>query len=136
MKVSQYTAETSLEEREYLKHQIANGELQGIIAIRCLDEGVDIPSVETAVILASSTNPRQFIQRRGRVLRVAPGKKSASIYDMIVIPPSDGDILDADRTLVRKELARFIEFADLAKNSASARATLLEVQKRYSLMDM
>jgi len=136
MKVSQYTAETSLEEREYLKHQIANGELQGIIAIRCLDEGVDIPSVETAVILASSTNPRQFVQRRGRVLRVAPGKKSASIYDMIVIPPSDGDVLEADRKLVRKELVRFIEFADLAKNSATARATLLEVQKRYSLMDM
>jgi hypothetical protein len=55
---------------------------------------------------------------------------------MIVIPPSDGDVLEADRKLVRKELVRFIEFADLAKNSATERATLLEVQKRYSLMDM
>lgn len=136
MKVSQYTADTSLGEREFLKRQIANGELQGIIAIRCLDEGVDIPSVETAVILASSTNPRQFIQRRGRVLRLFPGKRFATIYDMIVIPPADSEVLEADRKLVRKELTRFIEFADLAKNSAGARAVLLEVQKRYSLLDM
>ncbi len=136
MKVSQYTAETSLEDREYLKKQIADGELQGIIAIRCLDEGVDIPSVETAVILASSTNPRQFVQRRGRVLRLSPGKRFATIYDMIVIPPTGSQVLEIDRKLVRKELARFIEFADLAKNSATARASLLEIQKKYSLLDM
>ena len=136
IKVAQYTAETSLEQREQLKRQLAEGEMQGIIAIRCLDEGVDIPSIKTAVILASSSNPRQFVQRRGRILRLSDGKEFSTIYDMVVIPPPDSEIMDIDRKLVKKELARFIEFADLAQNSAEARSRLLEVQKKYSLLDM
>lgn len=83
-KVSTYTAQTSLQEREILRRQFESGELQGLVAIRCLDEGVDIPAIQTAVILASSGNPRQFIQRRGRVLRPSPGKNRATIFDMIV----------------------------------------------------
>ena len=71
-KVSTYTAQTTLQEREILRHQFESGELQGLVAIRCLDEGVDIPAIQTAVILSSSGNPRQFIQRRGRVLRPHP----------------------------------------------------------------
>ena len=61
--------------------------MQGLVAIRCLDEGVDIPAIETAVILASSGNPRQFVQRRGRILRPYPGKQRATLFDMIVMPP-------------------------------------------------
>ena len=74
-RVNTYTGATPLAERERLRRQFESGELQGLVAIRCLDEGVDIPAIRNAVILASSSNPRQFIQRRGRILRDIPGRK-------------------------------------------------------------
>ena len=136
-RVSTYTAQTSLMEREDLRSQFETGELQGLVAIRCLDEGVDIPAIKTAVILASSSNPRQFIQRRGRVLRPHPGKERATIFDMIVLPPDlDRNTLEVERNLLRKELRRFVEFADLADNAGEARMKLLDLQKRYGLMDV
>jgi len=136
-RVNTYTAATSLDEREMLRQQFDSGELQGLVAIRCLDEGVDIPATRTAVILASSNNPRQFIQRRGRVLRPAPGKARGEIFDMIVLPPDlERKTLDAERSLLRKELQRFLEFADLADNAGAARVQLLDLQKRYGLLDM
>lgn len=136
-RVNTYTAATALDQRETLRQQFESGELQGLVAIRCLDEGVDIPATRTAVILASSNNPRQFIQRRGRVLRPAPGKARAEIFDMIVLPPDlERKTLDAERSLLRKELQRFLEFADLADNAGAARVQLLDLQKRYQLMDM
>ena len=83
MAVNSYTAETYLDERDELRQRFADGQLQGLVAIRCLDEGVDIPETIRAFILASSTNPKQFIQRRGRVLRLHPGKTKA----LIGVPP-------------------------------------------------
>jgi superfamily II DNA or RNA helicase len=136
-KVSTYTAHTSLTEREILRQQFESGELQGLVAIRCLDEGVDIPAIQTAVILSSSSNPRQFIQRRGRVLRPHPGKDRATIFDMIVLPPDlDREAIEVERNLLRKELRRFVEFADLADNAGEARMQLLNLQKRYGLLDI
>ncbi|WP_413200329.1 DNA phosphorothioation system restriction enzyme [Nostoc piscinale] len=136
-KVSTYTAQTPLAEREVLRRQFENGELQGLVAIRCLDEGVDIPAIKTAVILSSSGNPRQFIQRRGRVLRPHPSKERATIYDMIVLPPDlDRETIEVERNLLRKELRRFVEFADLADNAGEARMKLLDLQKRYGLLDV
>jgi len=135
-RVSTYTAQTPLQERENLRRQFESGELQGLVAIRCLDEGVDIPAIETAVILASSGNPRQFIQRRGRVLRPHPGKERATIFDMIVLPPElDREALEVERNLLRKELRRFVEFADLADNNGEARMQLFNLQKKYDLLD-
>jgi superfamily II DNA or RNA helicase len=119
-----------------LQKKLDTGELQGLVAIRCLDEGVDIPSVRTAVILASSRNPRQFIQRRGRVLRKAQGKSSAEIYDMIVMPSSEIISWETERNFLRNELMRFAEFADLALNSGEARLKIVELQKKYDLMDI
>lgn len=136
-KVSTYTAQTSLQERETLRLQFESGELQGLVAIRCLDEGVDIPAIQTAVILSSSGNPRQFIQRRGRVLRPHPGKERATIFDMIVLPPDlDRETIEVERNLLKKELRRFVEFADLADNAGEARMKLLDLQKRYGLLDL
>ncbi|BAY64006.1 helicase domain-containing protein [Calothrix brevissima NIES-22] len=136
-KVSTYTTHTSLEEREVLRRQFESGELQGLVAIRCLDEGVDIPAIQTAVILSSSGNPRQFIQRRGRVLRPHPGKERAIIYDMIVLPPDlERETMEVERNLLKKELRRFVEFADLADNAGEARMKLLALQKRYGLLDI
>ncbi|WP_413172678.1 DNA phosphorothioation system restriction enzyme [Anabaena azotica] len=136
-KISTYTTHTSLQEREKLRCQFESGELQGLVAIRCLDEGVDIPAIQTAVILSSSGNPRQFIQRRGRVLRPHPGKERATIFDMIVLPPDlDRETIEVERNLLKRELRRFVEFADLADNSGEARMKLLALQKRYGLLDI
>jgi len=136
-RVSTYTAQNPLTEREELRRQFESGELQGLVAIRCLDEGVDIPAIQTAIILASSGNPRQFIQRRGRILRPYPGKERATLFDTIVLPPElDRETLEIERNLLRKELRRFVEFADLADNAGEARIKLLALQKRYDLLDL
>jgi DNA phosphorothioation system restriction enzyme len=136
-RVNTYTADTPLTEREKLRRQFETGELQGLVAIRCLDEGVDIPAIQTAVILASSGNPRQFVQRRGRILRPHPGKERATLFDAIVLPPElDRDTWEVERNLLRKELRRFIEFADLADNAGEARIKLLNLQKKYGLLDV
>lgn len=139
MKVNSYTAETYLSERDQLREEFASGELQGLVAIRCLDEGVDIPETHRAFILASSTNPKQFIQRRGRVLRRAPGKEFAEIYDFIVTPPSeagDDQAFNIDRKLLKRELQRFVEFAMLARNAGQAGAILLPLKEKYNLLDV
>jgi DNA phosphorothioation system restriction enzyme len=136
-RVNTYTAETPLAERYELHQLFETGDLQGLVAIRCLDEGVDIPATQTAVILASSNNPRQFIQRRGRILRPHPQKTSATLFDMIVVPPdTERDTFEMERQLLRSELIRFVEFADLADNSGEARLKLLELQRRYELLDL
>jgi superfamily II DNA or RNA helicase len=94
-----------------------------LVSIRCLDEGIDIPEISHAVILASSKNPREFIQRRGRVLRSAPGKHLAVVHDAIVVPPNlqlEPDMVN----LVKSELARAVEFAGTSINR-SAQSELL-----------
>ena len=80
MRCARYTAETSAKHRQDLLEQFAHGEIQVLVAIRCLDEGVDVPATRTAFMLASSTNPRQFVQRRGRLLRLYEGKTRAEIF--------------------------------------------------------
>lgn len=89
-----------------------------LVSIRCLDEGVDIPDVSHALILASSQSPRQFIQRRGRVLRRAPDKQVAVLHDAIVVPVSAEDEPD-QISLLKSELVRAIEFAEHAINKGA-----------------
>jgi DNA phosphorothioation system restriction enzyme len=135
-RVAKFTSENSMEERDQLLKSFAKEDLQGLVAIRCLDEGVDVPSTRTAVILASSTNPRQFIQRRGRILRQSPEKKDAVIYDMVVYPPQADTLTEAERSLVRKELVRLSEFAALAKNAPQAKQALWKLQEHFHLTDI
>lgn len=90
-----------------------------LVSIRCLDEGVDIPDVSHALILASSQNPRQFIQRRGRVLRRAPFKQLAVLHDAIVVPIS-AESEPEQISLLRSELLRAIEFAGHAINKGGS----------------
>jgi superfamily II DNA or RNA helicase len=88
-----------------------------IVSIRCLDEGVDIPDASHALILASSQNPRQFIQRRGRVLRLPKNKETkpyADIYDVLVVPQPPVDV--ATNALVLSEIGRSVEFCKYASN--------------------
>lgn len=139
MRVARYVAETALTRRHRLRRWFAAGELQALIAIRCLDEGVDIPETRRAFILASSANPRQFIQRRGRILRRARDKDMAEIYDFIVDPPEfgvtdEGALYNVTRTLFRRELDRVNEFAELAVNGPEAMSKLLPIQSRLNLL--
>jgi len=87
-----------------------------IVSIKCLDEGVDVPAADGALILASSTNPREYIQRRGRVLRKSEGKRIAKIIDVLVLPDKPEQEIEVPVSIIRGELARAYEFAKLAEN--------------------
>jgi len=89
-----------------------------LVSIKCLDEGVDIPAVSHAFILASSQNPRQFVQRRGRVLRKSPGKNMAVIHDAIVVPV-DPETESDQISLLKAELIRALEFANSGLNKGA-----------------
>jgi superfamily II DNA or RNA helicase len=86
-----------------------------VLAIRCLDEGVDIPAADHALIIASSQNPREFIQRRGRVLRHAPRKAFAVVQDIVVLPPP-GAMVERTYPFIYAEVARAMEFAQYSEN--------------------
>lgn len=88
-----------------------------LVSIRCLDEGVDIPTTTHALILASSKNPREFIQRRGRILRKAPNKHYAHLFDVMVLPnPCEESNEEKTVNIVTSELARAIQFGEMAEN--------------------
>jgi len=136
-----FTAEEDAQERQQLLKDFANGHLQALVAMKCLDEGVDVPSTRTAFVLASSGNPREFIQRRGRILRKAPGKDFSVIHDLVAVPPNpldasqDSAFFQSERSIVRRELQRFKEFANPALNKHQALDVIWEIAKRYSLLD-
>ncbi|WP_268245802.1 helicase-related protein, partial [Streptomyces chryseus] len=111
---------------------------QVLLSMRCLDEGVDVPAARTAYLVASSSNPRQFIQRRGRVLRRAPGKDFADIIDFIVVPPEGAEDLhrETERRMVARELRRVAEFARLAENEAATLDILRPLRQRYGLFEI
>jgi len=141
MQVDKFTADENKDQRKYLIDKLSENYIDGLVAIKCLDEGVDIPSVERAFILASSSNPKEFIQRRGRVLRQskATGKKYAYIYDFIVIPNPENANLDPatykmERNYLEKEFLRFQEFAEIAENVYEIEPLVYELKKRYNLL--
>ena len=116
-------------ERDWILQSFEEGDIQMLIAMKCLDEGVDIPSARVGIILASTTNPREFIQRRGRLLRRAKGKQIADIYDMIVAPEFDtadqSEVITSARKIMEKELMRVDEFASDAVNSVDVSTKIL-----------
>ena len=140
MKVTHFTSAESASEREKIKYQFANADpYQAIVAIKCLDEGVNIPSIKTAFILASSTNPKEYIQRRGRVLRKAPNKPHAVIFDFVILPtPLDcvcygSENARLDLSLVKKEIIRMREFGEISKNPSEADKLVQELSEAYGL---
>jgi len=133
-RVSRFTARESRRERESILQTFRVGLIDGLVAIKCLDEGIDVPACSTAYILASSRDPRQFIQRRGRILRRSPGKTIATIHDFIVILPEGADDPSgAARKLIASELSRVAEFATLAENRFAAYDALRPVLTAYDL---
>lgn len=135
MTVQRFTADEGLQERQNIKEYFRSGLVQAVTAIRCLDEGVNIPGIETAFILSSSRNPKEFIQRRGRLLRRSEGKEKAIIFDFITLPRDLDDVIDGDyetdKTIVLGEMARILEFGQLSKNRAVADALLNRIMISY-----
>lgn len=108
------TKKQTFSQREQLIKHFEEGSYQVLVAIKCLDEGVDIPIADTAIIMSSTSNPREYVQRRGRILRRAPGKEFATIYDMIVFPRKKDKY---GSKISDKEADRYREFASIAINS-------------------
>ena len=138
MRVTQFTVAEDSKQRELIKDKFSNGEIQALVAIKCLDEGMNIPGIETAFILASSTNPKEYIQRRGRVLRKAPGKRYAKIYDFITLPrPLDEysfqSSIQAELSLVNREVERMRDFQELAENPSDVTEIIRELTEKYNL---
>jgi superfamily II DNA or RNA helicase len=127
-----------MHKRETILCQFAKGDIQALIAIHCLDEGVDIPSTQTAYFLASTTNPREFIQRRGRILRRFEGKIRSDVYDFVVVPDMQYAHLrrDTDIGLLRREMPRFAEFAASAENEFEARSVIREIVDAYQMLHL
>lgn len=134
----EFVADVSLPDRERLLQQFAVGDIQVLVAIKCLDEGVDVPSTRTAFILASSTNPREFVQRRGRILRRAEGKSEAVVYDFIVVPPFERLVLkkETDVSILKREMPRFVEFASSAQNQFQARSAVRDMLNSYEMLNL
>ena len=132
---TKFTAEEKKEERELILKKFENGEIESIVAIKCLDEGVDVPATKYAFFLSSSTNYRQFIQRRGRILRKHPGKDKAYIYDFIAVPPKDAEINNTARQILKREFERFKDFSDYALNKYQSKMKIFDLAKKYHLLD-
>jgi superfamily II DNA or RNA helicase len=113
------------------------GEIDVLTSMKCLDEGVDIPRTEVAIFCSSTGNPRQFIQRRGRVLRDHGDKTFATVYDLVVIPTinenTHSDTFVLEKSLVRKELERVAHFAFMAINQFEAIDSLQNICTHYQL---
>lgn len=137
--VHRFTAEENASERQRLLTDFAEGNLDALVAMKCLDEGVDVPSTRTAFFLASSSNPREFVQRRGRILRKAPNKEFSIIYDLIAVPPTSSAVstasFRAERSIMQRELQRFKEFAYAALNKHQALDVIWDIASHYGLMD-
>ena len=109
IKFAQYTSQENELQRKQALSSFTSGTYSTLVAIKCLDEGINIPQIERAIIMASSSNPREFIQRRGRILRTHPNKKMSEIYDLVVF--------DSDTEAIsKKELKRVREFMKIAIN--------------------
>ena len=111
----QYTAEeTGTSGSQAYLQAFGSGDYQVLTAMKVLDEGIDIPQTDTAFLMASSTVEREWVQRRGRILRNAPGKEFANLHDFVVVPPNT--TCPSGTNLLRSELRRASAFADLAEN--------------------
>lgn len=126
-----------LSERDYLIRKFSDGVYRVLVSMRCLDEGVDVPPARLGIMLDNSGNPREYIQRRGRVLRKSPGKKYAVIHDIIVEPTLRPQISkelgEIEKKIIRKELQRYREFAQTAQNGAECLKLMENIESTYGL---
>jgi superfamily II DNA or RNA helicase len=140
---AKFTSEEDNKLRLQIKKDFSEGEkIQALVAIKCLDEGVNIPEIETVFLLASTSNPKEYIQRRGRVLRKSKNKRYAYIYDFITLPRPLTDCketsqitLDQESSLVKNELNRINEFYRLAINKYDSINLINEINNTYTSLN-
>lgn len=123
--VAKITSKEQKEERVKIIENLKNETIDVVVSIKVLDEGVNIPAVRTAYILASTRSEREHIQRRGRVLRQSSGKKSADIYDFVVLGSMNNNSNLKYKSLIKNELERVWTFSEDAENK-------IEIQEKYS----
>lgn len=131
--VKQFTSGSK--EREMILSDFERGKIDVLTSMKCLDEGVDIPRSELAIFCASTGNPRQFIQRRGRVLRLHDDKFHATIHDLVVVPQISGDskTFEMEKNLLKKELERVVDFSVLSMNKVDTYNALENVLHYYNI---
>ena len=131
--VKKFTSDST--NRDEILTAFANGDLEVLTSMKCLDEGVDIPRSELAIFCASTGNPRQFIQRRGRILRTHKDKKFAYIHDLVVVPEvsSAAESFNMERNLLAGEIRRVKDFALLSENAYSSVQELDDILEYYNL---
>ena len=131
--VRQFTSEST--DRDAMLKEFADGSIDVLTSMKCLDEGIDVPRSELAIFCASTGNPRQFIQRRGRVLRTHKDKRFAVIHDLIVVPDNvfEGECYTLEKGLVESELKRVRDFALLSENLNNTITELQDVLNHYNL---
>lgn len=122
-----------ISEREYIIKKFKKREIEILAAIKCLDEGIDIPSASTAVLMANSTNPREYIQRIGRIIRSSPNKKMAYVYDFVVLPSIDKlenrYTIKFEQEIFEKELIRV---EDMSKNAINNSEVYAKISQKRS----
>lgn len=134
LKMNSYTSED--QNLDEVLRGFEDGKIEVLFAMKMLDEGVDVPRAEVGIFASSTGNPRQFIQRRGRLLRKHKDKAFATIYDMVVIPRLNnhmGELFNIERNLVKNELNRVAYFASLAMNFYDSKEALDDVCQKYDL---
>ncbi len=131
--VRKFTGDTK--DRDSVLDNFAAGRLQVLTSMKCLDEGVDVPRSELAIFCASTGNPRQFIQRRGRVLRTHKDKKYSYIHDLVVVPKvmPGTQSYRMEQSLLAGELKRVYDFSSMSENPSQAQIELLDVMNYYGL---
>ena len=131
--VKQFTASST--NRKEILTDFETGRIHVLTSMKCLDEGVDVPRSELAIFCASTGNPRQFIQRRGRVLRLHEDKVHATIHDLVVVPEIKGNdsTYEMERGLVKKELERVVDFSNLSMNKTDTYETFKAILEYYNL---
>ena len=135
-KLRKFLGETS--DRDNILKRFEKGDLEVLLAMKCLDEGVDVPRTQYAIFCSSTGNPRQYIQRRGRVLRTHDDKEFAFIYDMIVKPPVDHTItnekqINAEKNILISELKRLINFAALSENKIETLELIEDISSHFGV---
>jgi len=131
--IVQYVGGSNKEWSKSVLTSFVNGKNDMLISMKCLDEGVDLPIAQNAIFVSSSGSPREFIQRRGRVLRSHPEKDLAYVYDLFVIPPINKYPSTASKKVIKDEIHRLEEFASLALNRGEVLLQIEDIKNAFDV---
>lgn len=137
IKAHKFTEKEDTNEREFLIQHFVSRDYQALIAIKCLDEGIDIPSAKRAILMASSMNPREYVQRIGRIIRQDKKrfKGMAEIYDLVVKPNLknyEEDAKKAEAEIFQKEMIRIQDISRNAMNNATVLSLSYDVLREVN----